>query len=120
MGRNERGAGDYDPEPRYEESRRRTREFAYGKTEDGDYKVKSAEKREELKKLLERMPPFSEWFASLMHPCFRQAEECFAGTRKPRIVLDGLRQIENAFRLGAITRNATGLLCHVSGVGKAA
>lgn len=36
------------------------------------------------------------------HPSLRKAEECVAGTRKPPIVLDSVKQVENALRLGAI------------------
>jgi hypothetical protein len=36
------------------------------------------------------------------HPYVREGEECVAGTRKPTFVLDSVKQVENAFRLGAI------------------
>jgi len=32
----------------------------------------------------------------------RKAEECVAGTRRPQFALESVRQVENAFRLGAI------------------
>jgi hypothetical protein len=40
--------------------------------------------------------------ATQTHPSVRNAAECVAGRRKPQFVLESVRQVENAFRLGAI------------------
>ena len=39
---------------------------------------------------------------NFMHPSLRKALECVAGMRKPSVVLGSVKQVENAFRLGAI------------------
>jgi hypothetical protein len=46
-------------------------------------------------------PPIT---SNFVHPSLRKAEECIAGRSKPPIVLDSVKQVENAFRLGAIDR----------------
>ncbi|MGO9107865.1 MAG: hypothetical protein ACLP9L_01410 [Thermoguttaceae bacterium] len=78
---------------------RHARDMAYGKDEHGNYKQQFPRAQEEAREALEALKQSPTTF---MHPSLRKALECVAGTRKPPVVLDGLRQIENAFRLGVI------------------
>ncbi|MEI8375610.1 MAG: hypothetical protein WCJ35_22545 [Planctomycetota bacterium] len=84
---------------RRQDAIRHARDLTYGKGEHGNYKQQFPRAQEEAREELEALKQSP---VSFMHPSLRKALECVAGTRKPPVVLDGLRQIENAFRLGVI------------------
>ena len=100
--RHECGGGDYDPAARRDELIRVVREMAYGRNEDGSYKVESPRSREHFIESLEAIERNKQLDATFVHPSLRKAEEYVAGKRKPWIGFETVRQVENAFRLGVI------------------